>query len=275
MKSFANALLVLAFTLASLTQSAWAHAPSFDSPAYSSADDAYIVDDPAVSIVLYRTVTCERPELWLALQAEVGFPLFVQLLIPRIERLAGYRPSLAIVGPGLPEIDAGIELPEGAGALVFETEQVEDPVPFDEPFTQTQDWILVEETVTLPASGTFYVTAWHPGRETGKLAVAVGTLEQFGADSLALLPEWTEQNQIFHETPDYPPPEPVEEVTCEEELDAPQPAAEEQSSDSASGCGVSQGGVKSPAAAWVWAMALPLWLRARRKRRDRRHPPRD
>ena len=213
----------MAATWLGLTSSALAHKPAaFGEASYGSPKDAYEIEDAATSIVIYRTVTCERPELWMHVHADKDFPLFVQLLVPRIDRLADYRPSLAVVGAGLPTADVGIELPTGMGAVVFNSDDVATPKVFAEPFTQTEDWILIEETVTLPAAGEYYVVAWDPAHRTGKLDVAVGTVEQFGADDFANATEWTKKTRTFHETSDYPPPTPIVDTACgpDKEADA-------------------------------------------------------
>lgn len=199
-----------------LPTTARAHKPSFGDAELDHPESAYVIADPAASIVVYRSVTCEHPELWMKLDGTQDFPLFVQLLTPQIDRLADYRPSLALVGPGLamPEADLGIEIPDGMGATVYRTDAVQ-PVAFDEPFTDTHDWILVEETIKLPMTGTFYVVAWDPGHRTGKLAVAVGTVENFGAADFGNAAEWTQKTRTFHETPDYPPASETTEMVCD------------------------------------------------------------
>lgn len=201
----------LAVTLSVGTASA--HKPDFGEGEFAGPATAYQITDPAVSIVVYREVTCERPELWMELQAEAGLPLFVQLLTPVIDRLANYRPYLAIVGPGLPRQSIGIDLPPGSGAILFNTRNVQ-PVIFDERFTGTRDWILVEETVTLPQSGTYYVVAWDPGGQTGKLAVAVGTVEEFGVGDVFRFPGWRANAREFHELGRFAPTAPIVEQTC-------------------------------------------------------------
>lgn len=61
------------------------------------------------------------PVDWYALAVQPGAPLRVRLAIPRLERLASFRPSLAIVGPGLPPAPAGLPfaVPPGQGAIVM------------------------------------------------------------------------------------------------------------------------------------------------------------
>jgi hypothetical protein len=277
---------------------ALAHKPFFGEDALDQPERAYVVADPAASIVVYRSVTCEHPELWMKLEGTQDFRLFVQLLKPQIDRLTDYKPSLALVGPGLamPEAEIGIEIPDGMGASVFPTDAVK-PVAFDEPFTNTHDWILVEETIKLPTTGTFYVVAWDPGHRTGKLAVAVGTVESFGAADLANAAEWTRKTRSFHETPDYPPATAPMEMVCDAgqgdagEVDAgpvdahPDDNADAStssartpstrdagvdgragSSDGGEGCTVSAS--RSAGRGW-WALAALLLLARRAKRRAR------
>ena len=88
------------------------------------------------------------------------------------------------------------------------------PEIFDERFTGTQDWILVEETVTLPESGTYYVVAWDPGHRTGKLAVAVGAVEEFGLGDILRFPGWRRDARAFHELDRFAPATPIVEQTC-------------------------------------------------------------
>ena len=210
----ANSRIVVVATACLLAATpSFAHKPDFGDGAYDGPASAYQVSDPEVSIVIYRDVTCERPELWLELRAEAGFPLFVQLLVPAIDRLTSYRPSLAVVGPGIQRRSIGIDLPAGMGATVFETDNV-TPELFNEVFTGTQDWILVEETLVLPRSGTYYVVAWDPAGYTGKLAVAVGTVEDFGGGDLLQFPEWRREARSFHELGRFAPREQVAETRC-------------------------------------------------------------
>jgi hypothetical protein len=220
MKTWPIPILACVVTIFASSSVALAHKPTFGDQGYDSPEAAYVVDDPSVSIVFYRSVTCKQPQLWMTFEASAGFSLFVQLLVPRIERLLEYRPAVAVVGPGLPAVDPGIRLPAGSGAIVFRTEGVQ-PRPFDESFTMTQDLILVEQTITLPASGRYYIVAWDPAGRTGKLDLAVGTVEQFGIADIAMAADWTRLTRTFHETPDYPPAGDVKDEVCDRGSNAP------------------------------------------------------
>ena len=184
-----------------LVSSAFAHKPSFSGD-YGTPDDAWQVPDPNISIVLYQEITCDLPQLWMTLDGEAGFPLYIQLGVPVIERLEDYRPSVALVGPGLPapEQELPFDLPDGTGIIVFDSSDVDEPGDFYEPFTQTASWVLVEETVELPETGQAWLVAWDPGYQTGKLWVATGTVEDFSDVETSEFIEWSALVNDFHET---------------------------------------------------------------------------
>lgn len=158
---------------------ALAHTPYFDDGTHTTAAQAFPFADDMVSRVLYAELPCPNEPLFISMPTTVGDSLFVQLGIPVADVLKDYRPSLAIVGPGLPAA-AGLPfaLPDGDGALVYDTRGVTNPTIFHEPFTNTDSWILVEQTVKLTASGTYYVVAFAPEARRGRLWIATGTVER-------------------------------------------------------------------------------------------------
>ena len=197
-----------------LLTAALAHKPSFSEGQYSSPDTPYWVADPEVSIVVYHEVTCDAPQLWMQLYLDPAVPLYLQLGVPVIDRLADYRPSVALLGPGLPEISLPFEVPEGMGGILIETDDVTEPSAFYEPFSQTDSWILYEETLDLPEAGLGYIVAWNPEEITGKLWVAVGTREEFTSDDFEQLEGWLDQTAQFHESGDYETDDEISEIDC-------------------------------------------------------------
>jgi hypothetical protein len=222
MRHYAWALALLACLL--LVGEAAAHKPSYSEGQFSQKENAWFIQDVDVSIVLYHQVTCEAPEVWMAFETEEPGDIFFQLGVPAIERLSDYRPAIALLAPGLPPAteELPFDVPSHLGVHLIDTEDLDIPADFFEPFTQTASWILFEDTVALPEAGRGYVVAYHPLRETGKLWVAVGETEEFGADDMANAVDWYEATQTFHETLDYPPEvEPVEVICPEPIVEAP------------------------------------------------------
>ena len=177
----------------------YAHKPVAIGGTYASFDQALWMEEIDVSQVAYSELSDTHRALWLAFDAEERTRLDLSLGVPVIERLVDYRPSLAVLGPGLPPIDLPFEVPSGAGGVLFETSAIGEANPFHEPFTGTDSWILLETSVDLPQSGTYYVVAWPPGELADKLWVAIGVREQFGLSDLASFPTIVRDVRAFHE----------------------------------------------------------------------------
>ena len=187
-----------------------AHKPFFSDGQYGTSDQAWTIENPDISIVLYHNVTCEQPVLWLRYEVDEPTEVFVQLGVPLIDRLAQYEPALGVVHEQASQDESTpFAIPDGMGlerlAVSGEREL------FFEPFTQTQSWILIERKVAVPA-GVGYLAAWSPTGETGKLWVAVGETEQFGSDDWANAPNWLGDARFFHEAGSGPAVDPVEQV---------------------------------------------------------------
>lgn len=236
---------------------AHAHKPAFSGD-FGTPEDAWEVVEPEVSIVLYQEITCELPHLWMTLDGEAGFPLYIQLGVPVIDRLADYRPTVALVAPGLPapDTDLPFDLPDGTGIEVFDSIEVDSPAAFYEPFTQTDSWVWVEETVELPESGQAWLVAWDPGNQTGKLWVATGTVEDFSDVETVEFIEWSATVKDFHETDPAAAAAARPERVCEVEA-AVEPTPEPMPADGCSTLGA------AGSTAWGLALAAVGWRRRR------------
>ena len=176
-----------------------AHRPIFSDRAAKDADTAVMIAEPAVSQVIYREITDKTPQVWLVLDAEAGFELFIQIGVPVLDRLKSFRPAMLVIGPGLPEKPLPIPVPKGSGARNFTTDNVKDPRFFHEHFTGTDSWILRSEIVAMPRTGRYYVVAYVPSKQPGKLWLSVGSEEVFGPADLAEFGEWKKRIREFHE----------------------------------------------------------------------------
>ena len=250
-----SSFVLLALALA---PTASAHKPTFGG-GFTGPDSAFQVDDPNISIVVYQDIQCDEDQLWFAFEAEEGFPLYVQLGVPEIDRLADYRPSVALLAPGLPGVEEQLpfDVPEGLGVQVFHSKDVDVPDEFYEPFTQTSSWVVVEERITLPESGPAYMVAWDPEQWTGKLWLATGEVEDFSdVDSTDFI-YWGEAVNDFHETGVYGRVEPREEMFCG--ADQATDAAEDNRPVEQTGC---------TSAPVMGGLGLALMAAAGRRRRD-------
>ncbi len=199
-----NSLRIITIVLATgvvVTSAANAHKPSYSNDTYGTPQSAFQVEDLSTSIVVYDHVTCDAPQVWLAFDAtQADGESYFSLGVPVIDRLSDYRPSIAILAPGLPMPNKPLPftVPIGMGVISVETDSV-TPDTFNEPVSGTQSWVLFEETLTLPETGKGFVVAWDPSGRPGKLWVAVGTKERFGPSDLLKLPKWRRATKEFHE----------------------------------------------------------------------------
>jgi hypothetical protein len=192
--------MILALGLVAAASSVvWAHQPLLSDGSARDASTALYIADVDLSQVVYHEVTAESPLLWLAFDLNEGQSLYFQLGVPVIERLKDYRPALVLVGPGLPQVDLPFAIPDGLGAQPFTSEQVAEPQRFDEPFSGTSSWILLTETVPVPATGRYYLVAYDPAGQPGKLWVTLGQREEFGLGDIAALQDILPKVREFHE----------------------------------------------------------------------------
>jgi hypothetical protein len=187
--------------LLSATPIGLAHQPTISDGTAVDAEHAIEFVDPQISRVVYHEVTAEAPQVWVTFEVDQPQALKIQLGVPLIDRLEDFRPAFALLGPGLPSVELPFTVPEGLGGSVFESGNVTEPEVFDEPFTGTTSWILRDEEVQLPAAGRYYVVAYVPSGEQGKLWVALGVEEVFELDDILTLPEVIADVRAFHEVP--------------------------------------------------------------------------
>ena len=184
--------------LTALSPAASAHRLIVNDGSHVDAGSALVVAEPHVSQLILHEVSAGNQEVWLTFQGYAGDAIYLQLGVPVTEALAAYRPAIALVGPGLPAADLPFAIPSGAGAVTFEADDFE-PEFFSEPFTGTESWIYVEQTVELQADGEYFIVGYHPDGAAGKLWVAFGKEEAFGVPDILAYWDTLQAVRVFHE----------------------------------------------------------------------------
>jgi hypothetical protein len=175
--------LVLGLLLAgTLVSTALAHQPYFEDKDLE-AGNPWEIEDPSISTALYATLDSGGDVDYFSFEGLAREGIWLKLTIPQIEGQEGFAPTMALVGPGLPDADLpdAVAVPEGAGALVIEP----PPGPsatFYEPFSRTSYWEQQEQRVALPAGGRYLVAVWHPDGEVGRYTFVIGEKEKLGGD---------------------------------------------------------------------------------------------
>jgi hypothetical protein len=175
--------LLLALVLSALwTTPTYAHQPFFEEQDIAF-DAPWQVEDPTISTAIYAALESASDVDYFRFSGLAGQVVLLAMTIPQIEGQDDFAPTMALMGPDLP--DAGlpghVERPTGSGGQVFAP--APGPAPtFFEPFSRTSYWDRQEERVALPADGEYVVAVWHPEAQVGRYVFVVGERELPGGD---------------------------------------------------------------------------------------------
>jgi len=195
---------ILAVGLLLCGSSAWAHKPIFADATARDAEHAVLVRNVDISVVAYPPATAQSPQAWLAFDGKKGKEIEVQLGVPRIARLKELRPSVAVLGPGLPRWQGAFPIPPGLGGVVIESVGGPEPKVFYEPFTGTSSWLFEKHKLTLPEQGRYYLVGYLPNGVQGKFWLAFGSRDAYRLADWLRLPGWIVRVRRFHEVGSVP-----------------------------------------------------------------------
>ena len=173
-------------------------------------ESALEIPNPVISWAMYEELQ-DKP-LFYKFEAKKGDRLYSSIVIPKLEPLEDFTPSLVLIGPAtflelvdelrVLDTDKNFDyhLPEGYDAYVFD---YDGPIPskeFYEPFGQITYWERQEIDLEIEAPGTYYMAVFDKNGSSGKLAVAIGYVEDFsGNDFVTVLPNAWLESRYFSE----------------------------------------------------------------------------
>jgi hypothetical protein len=179
---FLMALTIAILAAAVLAFPVLAHQPFFEEDDITP-NAPWEITDPTVSTAIYATLGTSNDVDYYAFEGNAGDVILLAMTIPQIEGQDDFAPTMALFGPGLPDLDAPSRVvrPANEGALLLPP----PPGPateFFEPFSQTSYWERQEQRVSLPADGDYVVAVWHDGGDVGRYVFVIGDKERLGGD---------------------------------------------------------------------------------------------
>ena len=173
-------------------------------------ESALEIPDPVISWAMYEEL--EDNALFYKFVAQKDDRLFSSIVIPKLDDLENFTPSLVLIGPStfldlvnelkVMDVDKNFDypIPDGYDAYVFD---YNGPIPskeFYEPFGQVTYWERQEIDLEIEAPGTYYMAVFDKNGSSGKLAVAIGYVEDFsGNDFVTVLPNAWLESRYFSE----------------------------------------------------------------------------
>jgi hypothetical protein len=173
-----------------------------------SLENGLLISDHKISWAVYEELNGN--ELYYTFDGKKGDMFFASIVIPKIQTLKNFSPSLAFIGyeshleliqnSEINNVNKNFPyvLPEGFDVYVFDYSGSFPSKEFYEPFGQITYWERQEITFDLPADGTYYLSVFDRNSNHGKYALAIGTIEDFSAyDFFTLLPYAWLETKLF------------------------------------------------------------------------------
>ena len=215
-------MTLLLYCIMILPASAFAHKLIPTDGSNNDVVSALEIPDPVVSWAMYEELS--NNVLYYKFDAKKGDKLFANIVIPKLDGLEDFAPSLVFIAPTftinliteLKVLDSTesfpFPVPDGYDAIVFDYDGVLPSKEFYEPFGQITYWERQEINLVVPVDGTYYLAVYDSSGDYGKLALAIGYVEDFSVtDFMTVLPYAWFESRYFVE--DYMTPVIVSLVT--------------------------------------------------------------
>ena len=200
MKKVFVILLVMTIFVSS-SNAVYGHKPIQSDGTNTVYENALLIPDHKISWAIYEQLEPKQTKFY-KFDAKEGDSFYSSIVIPKLDRLENYKPSLALIGEGI-DINSihkiNGDLPPG-GIVVYDYDGIIPSSEFYEPFTQTTYWERQEVRINIPADGTYYILVFDNQDMLGKYSLAVGVIEDFSlVDFFTTLPLAWIQTKIFFE----------------------------------------------------------------------------
>jgi len=159
-------------------------------------DSALVIPDHKISWAIYENLGVEESKFY-TFDAKKGDSFYASIVIPKLEGLEKYSPSLILMNDDLysgNELSANIE--SSVQKFLYEGDYPGNE--FYEPFGQVTYWERQEVNAIIPEDGQYFILVLDEKNQSGKYSLAIGTIEDFsGADFFTILPKAWFDTKIF------------------------------------------------------------------------------
>lgn len=188
-------LLIFVLTLISISP-AYGHKLISHDDSHRDFDSALIIPDHKISWAIYENLGVNESKFY-TFDAKKGDSFYASIVIPKLEGLENYSPSLVLMNDDLftgksysSNIQSNIQ------KFLYEGDYPGDE--FYEPFGQVTYWERQEANTIIPEDGQYFILVLDEKNQSGKYSLAIGTIEDFsGADFLTILPKAWFDTKIF------------------------------------------------------------------------------
>ncbi len=190
--------IMLVFVLISIisVSPAYAHKLISHDDLHRSFDSALKIPDHKISWAIYENLGTNEAKYY-SFNAKHGDSFYASIVVPKLDGLEEYSPTLVLVGKGI----------FGNDLVPFETELGTEKFSylgefpsreFYEPFGQVTYWERQEVRTDIVLDGEYFVVVMDENNQSGKYSLAIGTIEDFsGGDFFTILPKAWLDTKLF------------------------------------------------------------------------------
>ena len=178
-------ILILFFVILVSLNPAYGHKLISHDDAHRNFELALKIPDHKVSWAIYENLG-ENEAKFYTFEANKGDSFFASIVVPKIDGLEEYSPTLVFVG------DDNFEKKK----INYEKNFPGDE--FYEPFGQITYWERQEFKTVIPVDGTYFLVVMDEKNQSGKYSLAIGTIEDFSfVDFFTILPKAWLDTKLF------------------------------------------------------------------------------
>ena len=183
------------FTLIS-TIPAYGHKLISHNEMHTNFDSALEIPDHKISWAIYDNLGTNEAKFY-SFEAKKGDSFYASIVIPKINGLEEYSPSLVLMNSATIENDfISPESQLNTEKFLYEGRFPGDE--FYEPFGQVTYWERQEVRTEIPNDGTYFIIVLDEKNQKGKYSLAIGTIEDFsGSDFFTILPKAWIDTKLF------------------------------------------------------------------------------
>ena len=178
------------------TSPAYAHKLISHDDSHRDIDNALKIPDHKISWAIYENLGTNEAKFY-SFDGKQGDSFYASIVIPKIEGLETYSPTMVLLSPD------NIQNDDGFSGSQNNIEKVlyEGNFPsneFYEPFGQVTYWERQEINKILPIDGEYFIIVLDEKNQKGKYSLAIGTIEDFSGENMFLiLPQSWWDTKIF------------------------------------------------------------------------------
>ena len=191
--------LFLILIVLSISPFAHAHKLISHDDSHRDFESALVIPDHKISWAIYDNLGVEESKFY-TFDAKKDDSFYASIVIPKLEGLENYSPSLILMNDDLFNGDGtSSNIESSVQKFLYEGDYPGNE--FYEPFGQVTYWERQEVTTIIPADGQYFILVSDEKNQSGKYALAVGTIEDFsGSDFFSTLPKaWFDTKLFFND----------------------------------------------------------------------------